>query len=259
VVALGRNELDITDPDSIARALEKYEPWAVVNAAGYVRVDDAEREEMRCVRENTHGAAHLAIASARHGVPLLTFSTDLVFPGSKQSPYIESDATGPLNAYGRSKADAERLVLAACPKALVVRTSAFFGPWDEANFLTRALESWRRDLPVEADHRQVVSPTYVPALVHGCLDLLIDGESGIWHLSGRTALSWRDLALELARSTGHPDELVIAPRHEVPRAPRPRYSALASERGDILPCLDDCLSRYLAERDSPRGEAARAA
>src|SRR5205085_2769512 len=85
------------------------------------------------------GAGVLAEACAARGLPLLTFSSDLVFDGRRRSPYRESDPVGPLSAYGRSKAEAERRVLSAHPGALVIRSSAFFGPWDEHNFLAIAL------------------------------------------------------------------------------------------------------------------------
>src|SRR5205085_4596445 len=115
--------------------------WAVVNAAGYERVDRAEREPDRCFRVNAHGPALLAAACARHGAALLTFSSDLVFDGEASSAYRESDVPKPLNVYGLSKAEAERRVLDALPAALVVRTSAFFGPWDEYNFVAVALRA----------------------------------------------------------------------------------------------------------------------
>ena len=86
-------------------------------------------------------ACVLAQVCARHAIQLLTFSSDLVFDGKQQSPYLESDPVGPLNSYGRSKAEAERRVLDLFPEALVVRTSAFFGPWDMHNFVTLALKA----------------------------------------------------------------------------------------------------------------------
>src|SRR5919202_1239038 len=131
------------------------------------------------MRANRDGAEMLASACADRGLPLVTFSSDLVFDGRRSTPYTEEDAPRPLNVYGRSKAEAERLVLAAHPGALVVRTSAFFGPWDDHNFVTLALRELAEGRRVEAPHDQVVSPTYVPHLVDATLDLLIDGEHGI--------------------------------------------------------------------------------
>jgi dTDP-4-dehydrorhamnose reductase len=246
---LGRGQMDIADPASVAAALAEFEPWAVVNAAGYVRVDDAEADAVVCMRENAAGPSTLASACAGRGVGLLTFSSDLVFDGSARRPYVESDAPAPLNVYGRSKLEAERSVLAACPSALVVRTSAFFGPWDEYNFLTAALRALAAGDPFTAAADATVSPTYVPDLVNASLDLLIDGEGGVWHLSNQGGVTWAELARRAARLFGMDAGLVEArPTRSLGQAaPRPPYSVLGSERGALLPTLDDALSRYAKE------------
>lgn len=243
---LSRAEMDIADPASVEAALARWRPWALVNAAGFVRVDDAEREP-RCWRENVTGPAVLAQACARHGVRLLGFSSDLVFDGERMHPYVESDLARPLNAYGRSKLEAERHMLALAPDALVVRTAALFGPWDRHNFVTMTLESLRKGEPVVAPNDQWVSPTYVPDLVHASLDLLIDGECGLWHLASRSAVSWDEFARLAVRQAGLDVSLVRGESARVlgQRAPRPRFSALASERGQVMPSLETGLARYL--------------
>ncbi|HVE49431.1 MAG TPA: family 1 glycosylhydrolase [Casimicrobiaceae bacterium] len=249
---LSRDELDIADAASIQSALERYAPWAVVNAAGYVRVDDAERDAARCFRENTLGPEALAVACRTHHVALVTFSSDLVFDGSRHEPYVESDAPAPLNVYGRSKAEAESRVLAHHPDALVVRTSAFFGPWDEHNHVTLALQALHAGRPFRAATDLVVSPTYVPDLVNVALDLLVDGCAGIWHLSNGEPLSWADLALRAADVAGvDAASLVRCKSAELSlRAPRPRYSALASVRAPSMPSLTSALERYAAARSA---------
>ena len=248
---LSRQDMDITDPASVERALDKYRPWAVVNTAGYVRVDDAERDAERCFRENAIGPAILAAACARHGVHLTTFSSDLVFDGALDRPYVESDTVAPLNVYGRSKAEAELRVQDKHPGALVVRTSAFFGPWDKYNFVTLALQALERGEPFRAARDMAVSPTYVPDLVHACLDLAIDGECGVWHLANVGTLTWAELAEQAAARAG-----VDASRLEAVStesygfaAPRPRFTGLHSERGILLPSLDHALGRYLELRN----------
>src|SRR5215213_4845278 len=179
---VARQEMDIADPDSVAAALACHQPWAVVNTAGYVRVADAEREPDACFRENAAGAETLARACAARGIPLVTFSSDLVFDGRLGRAYVESDPVNPGCVYGASKADAERRVGAAHPGSLIVRTSAFFGPWDRYNFIWAALNAFAAGRTFAAGS-DVVSPTYVPDLVHVTLDLLIDGETGVWHLA----------------------------------------------------------------------------
>jgi dTDP-4-dehydrorhamnose reductase len=247
---LSRQEMDIAVQASVDSALSRYQPWAVINASGYVDVDNAEHEPDRCFRENTLGPAILAAACGARGIQLLTFSSDLVFDGSRQSPYLESHTVKPLNNYGRSKEEAERRVQEACPEALVVRTSAFFGPWDNYNFVTLAMKALveGQRFPVSTDI--TVSPTYVPDLVHASLDLLIDRAAGIWHLTNAHALTWAEFALMAAAKAGIGNSSLDArASHELGyKATRPAYSALSSERGIILPTLDDALDRYMASR-----------
>jgi dTDP-4-dehydrorhamnose reductase len=159
---VGRDEVDISKPQTIERAIEQLNPWAVINAAGYVRVDDAEVDMDNCYLANTTGPMHLARSCKRHGVQLVSFSSDLVFDGKKMAAYQETDQVNPLNVYGRSKAIAEKYILESCPDALVVRTSAFFGPWDNYNFLAAALQSCKKGVPFAAPKDVIVSPTYVP-------------------------------------------------------------------------------------------------
>ncbi len=247
---LTRQEMDITDPVSVDAALSELNPWAVVNAAGYVRVDDAEREPDICLRVNAEGPAILARSCAHRGVALLTFSSDLVFDGACATPYVESNAVAPLNVYGRSKAEAETRVLKANPSSLVIRTSAFFGPWDEYNFVTIALRQLAAGHTFVAAEDSVVSPTYVPDLVNASLDLLIDGEYGLWHLANKSAIAWAQLARLAASIAGVDASRVEArPTRELGLvAPRPTYSVLGSERGILLPSLEDAMSRYFTER-----------
>lgn len=248
VRALHRRELDITDRAAVDRALDETRAWAIVNAAGWVRVDEAERDPAGCYAANVAGAATLAAACAEHDVRLLTFSSDLVFDGAKAGPYVESDAPSPLGSYGRSKAEAESRVRALLPSALVVRTAAFFGARDDWNFVVCTLRSIRAGEPVDAADDLVVSPTFVPDLVNAALDLLIDGEHGLWHLANEGATTWADLARDVARLAGCDESLVRGrPSSELGfTAPRPCNTALASERGSLMPSLARSVERCVA-------------
>jgi dTDP-4-dehydrorhamnose reductase len=253
-----RKELDICCSTSVDEVLRDMRPWAVVNAAGYVRVDDAEHENERCYRENATGPLQLASACARHGVRLVTFSSDLVFDGASASPYVESSAVAPLNTYGRSKALAEQQVLQSNPEALVIRTSSFFGPWHRHDFLPQALGALHRREPFAAMHDVIVSHTYVPDLANACVDLLIDAESGIWHLVNAGAMSWHELARTGASLAGL-DMHLLQPRSCLEfglPARRPAFSALGTERGVTLPDLGDALERYLRHARAHWREAA---
>jgi dTDP-4-dehydrorhamnose reductase len=222
----------------------------VINAAGYCQVDNAECDRDACRRGNALGPALLARACAARGVPLVTFSSDLVFDGRSCSPYRESDGVAPLCIYGLTKAEGETDVLDAHPGSLVVRTSAFFGPWDEYNFVTQTLRSLARGASVKAAEDMTVSPTYVPDLVNVTLDLLIDGACGIWHLANAGATSWAELARSSANLRGYDPDLVLPVASSALglTALRPAYSALASERGrGLMPPLEVALERYASE------------
>jgi dTDP-4-dehydrorhamnose reductase len=248
--ALSRHELDVMDRGAVERLVAEHDAWAVINAAGYVRVDDAERDPVACRQLNALAAERLARACGKLRVPLVAFSSDLVFDGAKDAPYVESDRVAPLSVYGRSKVECEARVLSAHPGALVVRTAAFFGPWDDWNFVTRSLASLALGVPVDAADDLVVSPTYVPDLVHGTLDLLIDGEHGIWHLANDGECSWAELARMAARAADL-DETWIRPRPHSElglAARRPRRVPLRSERGWLMPPLEHALAAYAHDR-----------
>lgn len=256
---LHRAEMDIADAESIERALIEHQPWAVINTAGYVRVDDAETDAERCRRENTCGAFELAAACARHGSRLVTFSSDLVFDGTMNRPYVESDTVSPLNVYGSSKAEAERLVLQTDSRALVIRTSAFFGPWDEHNFVFAVLRTLADGGRFTAADDAFISPTYVPDLVHASLDLLLDEECGVWHLANDGAVTWAELARTIATRAGFDAKRIGAqPTAALSlRARRPLYSVLGSERGRLLPSLDVAIDRYFNDCTTKFGDARR--
>lgn len=254
---VGRTDVDIADAAAVGRALDALRPWAVVNAAGYARIDRAEAERGRCRRDNVAGAAVLAAACAERGVRLLTFSTDLVFDGALRRPYRESDVVGPLGTLGATKVDAEREVRALLPSALIVRSGAFFGPWDARNFVTAALEALAARRPFRAVADAIVSPTYLPDLVHACLDLLIDGEQGLWHVANDGAVTWAELGRAAARAAGHDASLIEECALADLRLPatRPRYSALTSERARLLDGLDRALGCYVRDRAVRAGAA----
>ena len=242
--------MDIADAASVAAAIARWRPWAIVNTSGYVRIDDAERDVERCFRENAVGPCVLADACENAGVRLVTFSSDQVFDGRSARPWVESDAPNPLNVYGASKAAGERDVLSRCTRAMVVRTSAFFGPWDRYNFLVRALDALQRGQSFRAAKDVRVSPTYVPDLVNVCLDLLIDGETGIWHLANAGDVTWAGLAARAGELAGVGAASLLPSTSAALGEPalRPRNSVLASERARLMPTLDDALRRFVAER-----------
>lgn len=250
---LSRDECDLADIESIRNVIRKYKPWGIVNAAGYVRVDDAEHEEEQCLRDNHFGPLNLARVCRESGVAMATFSSDLVFDGKKKQPYIETDPVNPLNVYGKSKALSEKEVLKVFEQALMIRTSAFFGPWDSFNFLHWVEESLSNGREIEVANDVWISPTYVPDLVHATLDLLIDRESGIWHLANKGEITWAELAMATAKHNDLDTSLIIpVPLSSLNyAAPRPNYCVLGTERGNHMRELKTALERYFKEKQVP--------
>lgn len=250
-VLTSRADLDITDEASIAAAIERTKPWAVINAAGFVRVDEAEERSDECFKINASGPELLARACKRHGLPLVTFSSDLVFDGKLGRAYVEPDAPAPLGTYGRSKAEAENRLMGIDSDALIIRTSTFFGPWDRYNFLFNTIEKLKRGEEVLASDKSFVSPTYVPDLVHAALDLLLDGETGIWHLTNQGAISWHDLAKEAAAAAKLDQSLVrrLRPAEDSEQAD----TSLTSSRGLLLRPLNEALGDFADKNETLAG------
>ncbi len=250
-IVLGREDVNISDAADIERMINEYQPWAVINTAGYVRVDDAEKDAEDCFLINSVAPMHLSIACKKYGVQFVTYSSDLVFDGRKNNPYLESDIVSPLNIYGQSKAMAEENVLYNAPDALIIRTSAFFGPWDQYNFVHHALKSLKNQQTFSAPTDVVISPTYIPDLVHNSLDLLIDEAAGIWNLSNKGSISWASLASEVVQRSGYdPKYFKPVTLSEMNfSASRPTYSVLNTEKGFELPSLDHALDMFFREQE----------
>ncbi|HMG90363.1 MAG TPA: sugar nucleotide-binding protein, partial [Chryseolinea sp.] len=250
---LSREDIDITNQDEILDIVSKHKPWGIVNASGFARVDDAELNFYECYRTNTIGARILAFACKVNDIPFMTFSCDQVFDGKKNSPYKETDAIEPLNNYGLTKAWADSKVTSVYPSALIIRTSAFFSPWDNINFAYRVIDALKnkRDFPVAKDI--IISPTYIPHMVQTALDLFIDEEKGVWHLTNDDGIvSWSDFAIELAKVGGYSSRKLIPTACEQMnwKAKRPLNSALVTSKGIKLPPLNQAIGEYFDQARS---------
>ncbi len=225
-----RSELDLVDTAAIGPWVEDSGAEAVINCAAYTAVDAAETDEETAHLVNAEAVEEMAQVCARLGIPLVTFSTDYVFDGTKGGPYVEGDVTAPLNAYGRTKRDGERRALAAHPGALVVRSSWVISG-THPNFVATMLRLARSGgLRVVDD--QHGCPTVADDLAATTLAALDAGVSGILHLTNQGVTTWHGLAAESVRLAGLDPTLVVpCATEEFPRpAPRPAYSVLASER-----------------------------
>lgn len=200
VIALGRPELDLTDPASVRAAIAAAAPDAVVSAAAYTAVDKAESEPDQAFAVNAQGAGAVAEAAAALGVPVIHLSTDYVFAGDKDSPYLESDPTGPVSVYGASKLAGEQAVAAATANHAILRTAWVYSPFG-ANFLKTMLRLGEsRDLlRVVADQRG--TPTSALDIADAVISIarrLKDDPApdlrGVFHLTGGGEGTWADFA-----------------------------------------------------------------
>ena len=268
VVARGRPALDLAAPATILAALDEVRPAAVVNAAAYTAVDRAESEEDAAFAINAGGVGVLARAAAERGIPLVHLSTDYVFDGTKDGPYVETDATGPAGAYGRTKLAGEEAVKAAGGPALVCRTAWVYSPFGH-NFVKTMLRvaATRDTLRVVDD--QHGNPTSALDIADAILALVAragadgwpSGEDVVLHLAGTGETTWCRLArkvFEVSGMLGGPSAAVeaIATSEYPTPARRPANSRLDTTRlrhryGIALPRWEESVEavvrRLLAE------------
>ncbi len=244
-VGYGHVALDITDGFQINQAIEKHNPWAIINAAGYVDVDVAEYDFQNCFDTNTLGSVNLATVCEKKGIRLLCYSSALVFDGARTTPYTEADEPNPVNTYGRSKLIAEEKVQQLNPSALIIRSGGFFGPWEHNTFANQVIDCVRNDRPIRLNSEAVFSPTYLPDLIYTSLDLLEKKEQGIWHISNGEGVTPKEFALMISNHYQPDYNPTFIEVDKSDKAPRPDYSVIVSERGIRLPSLNDAVDRFV--------------
>ena len=269
IIALGRPILDITDRETIDARVREIRPDLVVNAAAYTAVDMAEVEPDAAHMVNALGALNVARAAREAGVPLIHISTDYVFDGAKQAPYIEMDRTAPGCVYGRTKLEGELAVAKACPHHLILRTAWVHSPHGK-NFVKTMLRlaETRSEIGVVDDQKG--SPTYAPHLAEAIIQIAAAISArrpkeipwGVYHAAGRGETTWCGLArsvFERSAALGGPladARAIFAADYPTP-ARRPANSRLDVSRledafGVALPAwqigVAECVVRVLAAR-----------
>ncbi len=257
LVGLARSELDVTDAGAVRDAFARVQPEAAINCAAWTDVDGAETHEREAHAVNGDGAGNLARAAADAGVPLAHVSTDYVFsgeaphgPDGRPRAFVESDATGPRSVYGASKLAGERLVLSASPRHAVARTAWLFGTGGR-NFAETMLRLAGERDAVQVVDDQVGCPTWTGHLAPALIGLLERGVAGLVHLAGAGHVSWNGFAAEIFRQADLGCRVEPASSAQMARpAPRPAWSALESERDEVLPLppWQDGLAGFLAAR-----------
>lgn len=234
-VAAGRNDMDLAAVDRLRDTVEAMHPAAIINCAAFTDVDRAEAEEDLATIVNGNAVGELAAVAADLSIPFVTFSTDYVFAGDIERPYVESDPTEPINAYGRSKVVGERMALTNNPSALVVRTSwVVSGTHD--NFVSTMLRLASSDRPeIRVVDDQHGCPTIADDLAAQILSALGLGATGLLHVANGPPATWYDLAVFAIGRSGLDATISRCTTAEFPRtATRPAHSVLGSERaGDL--------------------------
>lgn len=273
LIALGRPALDLADAPSVARTVAAHAPRAIVNAAAYTAVDKAEAEPADAMAVNRDGAGALAAAAARHRIPFIHVSTDYVFDGRKETPYREEDPPTPLGAYGRSKLEGEAAVRAACPAAIILRTSWVYSAYGQ-NFVRTMLRLAETRDAVRVVDDQHGAPTAAADLAGAILDLLAQGavnsdteSGGIYHLASSGETTWHGFAAAIFAGwarRGHRVprlEPITTAQYPTP-AQRPQNSRLNCSKiarafGVRLPPWQASLERCLDQLADAHAEAPR--
>lgn len=251
LIMVGRPEMDLADPASIRRAIVTARPDVIVSAAAYTEVDKAEREPDLAFAVNAEAPAVLARTASDLDVPIIHLSTDYVFSGEKDAPYVETDEPDPISIYGRSKLEGERRVAQATSRSAILRTAWVYSPFG-SNFLkTMLLLAEGRDL-IRVVSDQYGQPTSALDIAAGVIQIAqrLTGAPdrrlhGIFHLTGKADASWADFAEAIFRGLAARTGRVVAVERisaaDYPAAvKRPVNSRLSSEKlrdnfGLVLP------------------------
>jgi dTDP-4-dehydrorhamnose reductase len=246
-------EGDLTDAAVAQDLVEEAGPDAVIHCAAFVDVDGAEANEAAAHAVNADASANVAAAAAMLGARIVAVSTDYVFDGTLTGrPYVESDPTGPIGAYGRTKLAGEQAIAGHNDNYAIARTAWLFGVGGK-NFLNTMLTAAQTRDVVTVVTDEVGSPTFAGHLSPALLDLAALDATGIFHTAGAGQCSWHALTVELYRAAGITTRVDETTAAEFQRpAPRPAWSVLATERDETprLPPWQEGVAQYLTEREN---------
>jgi dTDP-4-dehydrorhamnose reductase len=251
VTAMTRHDLDITRESDVVRAVAKARPDAIVNCSAYNQVDQAEEHAPQALDVNAFGVLALARAARENGAVIVHYSTDFVFDGETDRPYIETDSPSPQSNYGLSKLLGEWFA-ADAPRHYVLRVESLFGGPLAKSSVDRIVGAIRRgeSTPVFVD--RTVTPSYVVDVAETTARLLETGAPvGTYHCVNTGITTWLGVALEAARLIGREPNLLPTSVASVSMpAKRPKYCALSNEKllgvGIRMPAWQDALARHVA-------------
>ncbi|KPH75915.1 dTDP-4-dehydrorhamnose reductase [Oceanobacillus caeni] len=248
---VGSNDLDITVQQEVNRYVEDLNPDAIIHCAAYTAVDKAEDDREACWNVNVEGTKNLAEAAKKVGAKFLYVSTDYVFDGKGEAPFKETDQTNPINYYGLTKYEGEKIVQETLD-SFIVRISWVFG-LNGKNFIRTMLRLADTNKEVSVVGDQVGSPTYTYDLAKLIIDMIQTEKYGVYHATNEGFCSWAEFAKEIFKQSDKEVNVNVIPTEDFPTpAARPKNSRLSKtklqENGFTrLPKWQDALSHYLNE------------
>jgi dTDP-4-dehydrorhamnose reductase len=204
----GSPAIDLARPESLRTLFDHIRPDVVINCAAYNFVDRAESEPQEAFAVNAWGVRELARLCRDHDCMLVHFSTDYVFglDSTRQQPWTESDAPGPVSVYGLSKLAGEYLVRAICPRHLVIRTCGLYGVWGSGgkggNFVETMLRVAGQGKPLRVVDDQTCTPSYTVDVAETTLTLLKTGLAGLYHVTNSGSCTWHEFARTIFELSG---------------------------------------------------------
>lgn len=247
VIKAARADFDIANLTAVEKFFADKNFNFVINAAAYTKVDDAETHRDAAFAVNALGAKNIAAVTAKKNIPLIFISTDYVFDGTKNSPYLPSDSVNPKTIYGASKLAGEENVRATNPLHFIVRTSWLYGRHGK-NFVDTMLNISKNQKVIKVVNDQFGCPTWTRDLANGIKRLIEEGcDYGTYQICGAGVVTWYEFAKEIFKISGVDVEVIPVSTEEFSRpAPRPKFSAM--ENGGLCGLWQDGLKNYLRTR-----------
>lgn len=249
-------DADLTDTATWLMWIQQNKPDVFINTAAFHHVDQCEADLAKSMQINCDAPAQLAAICKENKVKFIHFSTDYVFDGKKNAPYVESDQAVPLNNYGISKLKGEEAILLADPNAVILRVSAIYGvnpcrAKNGLNFVQLMLKKAAEGAPLKVVNDELVSPTSTESIAQRVIDIIPSKLSGVVHLTSEGACSWHEFASEIFNFTKTQADLSVAKSSDFPaKTPRPSYSVLENSKLKQfniknMPHWKDALHAYL--------------
>jgi len=258
VVCMNHSQIELADKDSVLQSITTSSPDIVINCGAYVRVDDCEDNAAHAIQVNALGAGYVANAVEKAGAVCVYISTDYVFDGTKEIPYLENDPAYPINIYGVSKLSGEHMVRSYSSKHYIIRSSGLYGlaaySGKGGNFVETIIDLAKQGKPLKVVKDQVLTPTFTKDLSVAIAKLIDNADYGTYHITNSGRCSWFSFAKAILDITGLETELTPTTTLEFgAKAKRPAYSVLSNKKAkesgiSTLRAWEEALENYISLR-----------